>query len=157
MHRTMPLFFAILLGAASTPAHPQEDQTQIATQNFLSALSALDASMQHFREVVKQINVPHQNIEPICYALNPDSSADSQQNSMGEASLSELLTQSNISHSDAKTLCAALAAERSDMDKAKAANLSAAQGCAQHRIPACDKINEVLAAQAAARAKDAQE
>jgi hypothetical protein len=150
MNRTLFFCAALLLGAAA-PAQADPSKTEAATSAFLSALSALDTAIEHFRDLVKEAKLLPQDIDPICMAMNPDPNEPANED---QPSLSELLDKSNLPNAKAKEICAALSAERGFIEKARAANIGAATECATDRISACDKINEILAAQTRKRAEE---
>lgn len=151
MNRKTLLCAALLLGAAAPPAQADPSKTEAATQAFLSALTALDNAIQHFRGLAKEAKLHPQDIDPICMAMNPDPNEPASED---QPSLPELLDKSNLANAKAKEICAALKEERGYIEKAKTANIGAATECAADRIPACDKINEVLAEQTRKRAEE---
>jgi hypothetical protein len=151
MNRTLFLFAALYLGSAAAPALADASKTEAATTAFLSALTALDNAIEHFRDLVRESKIPSQDIDPICMAMNPD---PNEPVSEDQPSLGQLLDKSNLPNAKAKEICAALVAERGFIERARAANIGAATECATARIPACDKINEVLAEQSRKRAEE---
>ncbi|WP_139223555.1 hypothetical protein [Methylocapsa palsarum] len=151
MNRKLFFCAALLVGVAATPVKADASKTEAATTAFLSALTALDDAIQHFRDLVKETKLLPQDIDPICMALNPDPNEPANED---QPTLSDLLGKSNLPNAKAKEICAALTAERGFIEKARAANIGAATECATDRIPACDKINEVLAAQSRKRAEE---
>lgn len=151
MNRKILFCAALLLGAAAAPAQADTSKTEAATQAFLSALTALDNAIQHFRDLVKDAKLLPQDIDPICIAMNPDPNDPQNED---QPSLTELLDKSDVTNAKAKEICSALRDERGFIEKAKAANVGAATECAADRIPACDEINEVLAAQTRKRSEE---
>lgn len=154
MNRKLLICAALLMGAAAAPAKADAAKTEEAAQAFLSALSALDNAIHHFREMVKDAKLLPQNVDPICAEINPD---PNEPQSDDQPSLSELLEKSNITHAKAKEICAALKEERVFIEKAKLANIGAATECAADRTPACDAVNQMLAEQTRKRAEEQAE
>jgi hypothetical protein len=138
-----------IMFAAGAPARAGEDETFIAAQNFISTLTELEAALQRYHDLAKAAHISSIDASPLCAALNPDPDVVPDE----PVSLSELLLKSKISAADARVLCGAFTAERNSVERAKAANLTAAAECKAYRIPACDIANEVVAAQKEARAK----
>lgn len=149
MPKLATVAFIVIMFAAGAPARAGEDETLVAAQNFISSLKELEAALQRYHDLAKAAHITSLEASPLCAALNPDPDVAPDE----PVSASELLLKSKISAADARILCDALAAERKSLDRAKAANLTAASECAAHRVPACDTANEVVAAQRESRAR----
>jgi hypothetical protein len=141
--------FALFMLAIAAPARSGENETYVAARNFIAALTELDDSLRRYHDLVKAAGINSYEAPALCAEVTPDPENVPDEH----VPLEDLLKKNKISLSDARTLCRAFAAERSSIEKAKAANLAAATECAAHRVPACDQANEAVAAQKASRAR----